>query len=785
MRTLLQDLRYGARALRRRPAFATVAIAVLALGIGANSAIFSVVNAVLLRPLPYVEPERLYQFNEIDPKGRSQGVSLADAGAFLKHSQAFDAIAASLWESVTLTGPEGPEYLFGGRVTANAFSMLGIQPLMGRLYVPDDFRPGARGAVIISYSLWERRFGRSADVLGRELMINGQARTIVGVMPAEFLFDRHFSLWTPWQPNAEESGRREARVNTIARLKRGASGVQARTEAEAVLRNIAPNDVAKGWRIGLVPLDRHLTAGVRMPLLVLFGAAGFVLLIACLNVANLLLARGADRGREIAIRIAIGAGRLRIARQLLTESLLLAVLGGAAGLLLGTCAAKGLLAVLPPGMPVPRMDQTRANTAVWAFTAALSAFTAILFGIVPAWQSSRGGIRAGSPRLRNGLVIAETALSVVLLTGAGLMLRSLGRMINQDFGFTAGHVLTLRVPAPANLRETPRQMVHYQRLLERLQTMPGVNAAGVVTPLPLADVDANATFAIEGRPVAPGERQLVKLRSASPGYFRAMGLGLRTGRVLNEGDSAGAPAVAVINEALARKYFPGQDPVGQRVSFGRPPWLTVVGVIKDAKQLRLNDEPEPEMYRDFRQYLFAPFAVTLTLRTNGDPMRLAAAVQKEIRAVSPDQVISDVQTMEKLVWESSSRPRFYTLLLAVFGGLALLLAMTGLYGVLSYVVSRRTREIGIRMALGASGSMVFRHVMRGALLLVFAGVVLGIAGSLALTRLIAAQLYHTSPNDPVTFASVAFMLLAIAALAAFVPARRAVRVHPAAALRND
>ncbi|MBI3282360.1 MAG: ABC transporter permease [Acidobacteria bacterium] len=780
MRTFLQDLRYGARTLLRRPSFATVAIAVLALGVGANSAIFSLVNAVLLRPLPYHQPERLYQLNEIDPKGAAQGVSLADAAAFLKHSEAFEAIAASRWQNVTLTGAEGPENVYGGRVTAGAFSTLGRPPLIGRLYRPEDFRPGAPGVVILSHRLWERRFGGDSNVLGRELMINGQAHTIVGVMPADFFFDQRFALWTAWQPNAQESGSREARVNIVARLKRGAGEAQAAAQAEAILRNIAPEDVAKGWRVRLAPLDRQLTSAVRLPLLVLLGAVGFVLLIACLNVASLLLARGADRGREIAIRMAIGAGRLRIARQLLTESLLLAVLGGAAGLALGALAAKGLLAVLPQGMP--RMDQARTDAAVWAFTAALSACTAILFGIVPAWQASRGGIRAGSPRLRNSLVVVETALSLVLLTGAGLMLRSLERLINQDLGFNPEHVLTLRLPAPASLRDTPSQIAYYQRLLERVQAVHGMNAAGLVTPLPLAGVEANATFAVEGRPQAPGERQLVKLRCASPGYFRAMGLRLRAGRVLNEGDSAGAPGVVVISEALARKYFPGEDPIGRRVGFGAK-WSTIVGVINDAKQLGLTDDPAAEMYHDFRQYLFAPFAVSLTLRTRGDPMHISAAIQKEIRAFNPDQVISDVQTMDKLVWNASSRPRFYAVLLAVFGGLALLLAATGLYGVLSYAVSRRTREIGIRMALGASGSMVFRDVMRGALLLVFAGVTLGIGGSLVLTRLIAAQLYHTSPSDPVTFAAVVLVLVAVAALAAFVPARRAVRVHPAAALR--
>jgi putative ABC transport system permease protein len=788
--------------LWRAPGFSLFVIAVLALGIGANSAIFSVVNAVLLRPLPYADPGRLYRLDETNPKGEPNGASPADLLAFEQRTRVFEKLAVSHWQNVTLTGPEGSENVYGGKVSADAFAMLGRQPALGRIFRPEEFRPGAAGVVLLSDRLWQRRFGRNPGVLGRALMMSGNAYAIIGVMPADFFFDQRFELWTPWQFTADEASKHEARTSTVVRLRRGIAAAQARAEALAVYRSISPEDARKGWGLRLVPLAEQLTERVRSALLVSLGAVGFVLLIACLNVANLLLARGWERSREVAIRTALGAARLRMVRQLLTESLLLSLVGGAAGLLLGWWGSHALVGLFPENMPVPRLDQTRMDSAVLLFTLALAVLTGLVFGLIPALQASRpdlteglkqggrGTSGGGAPRrLRNLLVIVETALSLVLLTGAGLMLRSFDRLMDVNPGFNPERVLTLRVPLPAAIKGKTEQPAYYTRLLERLGALPGVNSAGLIVPLPLADVEARGTFAVAGRPAPPGEQQLVKLRMVSTGYFRAMGVPRRKGRVFTESDGADAPKVAVVNEALARKYFPNEEAVGRLItgeSSGKGPFTTIIGVVSDVHDRQLGGDPEPEMYHDYRQLFFAPFAVTLVVRSqSGDPARLAATAQKTIRAITPDQPVSDVKTMRQVISDNVAQPRLYTLLLAIFAAIALVLAATGLYGVLSYSVSRRVREIGIRMALGASRRTVFRLVVLDALVLVGTGILLGVAGSLALTRLIAAQLFQTKPTDPVTLVAVSAVMAVVAAAAAYWPARRAVKVDPIIALRCE
>ncbi len=799
MTSLWQDLRFGARMLLRRPGFTIVVVAVLALGIGANSAVFSVVNAVLLRPLPYRDPNRLYRVFETDPKGEDNGVSPADLLRFQARSRVFAQFAVSHWQNVTLTGAQGPENVYGGRVSSGCFAMLGSLPAIGRSFRPDDFRPGAPPVVLLSDRLWQRRFGRAAAVIGTALMMNGQAHTIVGAMAPDFLFDRHFELWTPWPFTAEDASRREARTTAALRLAPGVAPHQAEAELRRVFREISPEDARQGWGLRLQPMASHLTARYRPALLVALGSVALVLLIACLNVANLLLARAADRSREIAVRAALGAGRARVVRQLLTESLLLASAGGVAGLLLGAAGAKALVSLFPERIPLPRLEQTRLDASVLAFTLAVSLLTGVLFGLVPALRAAGPNLHRGltesargssagsrSSRLRSILVVAETALSLVLLIGAGLMLRSLDRLMRVNPGFDPECVLTLRVPLPPAITGKGRQREYYGRILEHLETLPGLRSAGLIAPLPLADVDANATFAVEGHPVPPGEIRYVKIRMASAGYFRAMGIALRRGRVFQQSDGAEAPGVVVVNESLARTYFPDADPIGRRVTLsadGAGPFLTVIGVVNDVKYLDLGSRAEPEMYRDYRQFLFAPFATTLTLRTAaGDPMRLAAAAQKAIRSVAADQPVSDVKSMRRVISDNVSQPRFFTLLLAVFAGIAVLLTATGLYGVLAYTVSQRAREIGIRMALGASRDAIFGLVLGHALLLAAAGVVLGIAGSLAFTRLIAAQLYQTAATDVATFLGVSALMVAVSCLAAYLPARRAVRVDPARAL---
>jgi putative ABC transport system permease protein len=784
------------RSLLRTPGFTATVVLVLALGIGSNSAIFSIVNAVLLRPLPYREPDRLCRLDEMNPKRDAMGMSPADMTSF---DGLFEASGTSHWRNVTITGPEGAENVFGGEVSKTLFAMLGTQPVMGRLFRADEFDAGAAPVTVLSDKLWRRRFGRDPNVLGRPLLLNGTAHTIVGVMGPDFFFDRRFELWMPWHFTAEELTRREARTNTVVRLKAGTRREQVESQAAAIFRSIAPGDVQKGWTVRVAGLADDLTSRYRPALLISLGAVGFVLLIACINVANLLLARASDRGHETAIRLALGAGRGAMVRQFLAESMALALAGGAAGLALGWWSAKALVATFPERIPLPRVEQTRLDWVVLLFTIGISLLTGLLFGLLPALQASRADVNDGlkeggrgssggshGRRVRNLLIVVETALSLVLLAGAGLMLRSFDKLMRVDPGFQPERVLTLRVPMPTNLTKQPEQAAYYGRLLDRMQATPGVNSAGLIVPLPLAEVDANGTFYIPGRPVTPGERQLVKMRVASSGFFRSMGIPVKRGRVFNETDGNGAPAVLVINEALARKYFPNEDPIGRRVSQSpdaNARTMEIIGVVSDVKVMQLGAPPEPEMYRDFRQFLFAGFGLTLTLRTeSADPARVAAPAQKEVRSLNPDQPIGEVRTMEKVVSDNVSQPRFYTMLLASFAAIALVLAATGLYGVLSFSVSRRSHEIGVRMALGAQRGAIFGLVLAEALRLVGVGIAIGLGGAAALTRLIAAQLYGTAPIDAATFAAVAGLMVGVAVMAACIPARRAVRLDPVRAL---
>jgi putative ABC transport system permease protein len=795
---MLHDLRYGMRTLLRAPGFATLVTLILALGVGANSAVFSIVNAVLLRPLPFHDPDHLYQLDEVNGKGQISGVPPVDLEAFRQFSNAIDRSASNRWFNATLTGPEGAENIFGVRVSSELFPMLGVAPALGRTFRPDEFRPGAPGAVVLSDRLWKRRFERNPAAIGAQLMLNGQAYTIAGVMPADFYFPQRYEFWIPWQLTAAEAGKRDERWPAMVRLKNGVTPAQAQTAIAAIYRNAAPEDARKGWTIRLNRLHDQITGRSRPALLMVLGAVGFVLLIACFNIANLLLARGSNRNREMAIRAALGAGRFRVFRQLLTESVLLAAVGGALGTAFGALGARALALSFPERLGMPRVDQTRLDWRVLLFTFGISVLTGIAFGVIPACNAARAGVnitlkesgRGGgsrSQRLRNLLVVSETALSLMLLAGAGLMLRSFSRLLAQDPGFNAEHVLTVRVPLPANMLSNPAPAAYYTRLLEQVRSVPGLNAAGMIAPLPLAGVDANADLTVEGRPSREGEQQLVKLRSVSPGYFRAMGLTLRQGRVFDESDGPDAPQSAVVSESLARRYFPNENPIGKRIAMSRKgPWLPIVGVVKDIKSLDLAGKSEPELYRDYRQFFFAPFANTIVVRTqSADPASVAAAIQRRIRAANPDQPMMDLQPMPKVVADSVAQPRFGAFLLAIFAGIALLLAAAGLYGVLSYSVSQRVREIGIRLALGASRELILRDIVGHAMLLLGTGAAAGLAGALVLTRLLSAQLFEIGPADPLTYASVTLILAVVGLTAAYLPARRATQIDPNKALRAD
>jgi putative ABC transport system permease protein len=779
------------RSLLRTPGFTATVVLVLALGIGANSAIFSIVNAVLLRPLPYREPDRLYRLAEVTPKGEPQGVSRSDMKAF---DRLFVESVTSRFHNVTITGPEGAENVFGGKISPKGFDVLGAQAGLGRVFREEEFQAGAAPVTVLSDRLWKRRFGRDPAVLGRPIVLNGTPHTIIGVLPAEFFYDRRYELWIPWVFTADELSRRDSRSSTVVRLRPGARSEQAEAEAAAVLKAVAPEDVQKGWGVRLTSVADELTSRFKPALLISLGAVGFVLLIACINVANLLLARASDRGHEIAIRLALGASRWTMIRQFLTESLTLAAAGGAAGLAIGWWSAKALVATFPERIPLPRVEQTKMDGSVLLFTIGAALLTGLLFGLLPALQASRmtavnerlkegGRGSSGSShgrRVRSTLIVVETALSLVLLAGAGLMLRSFDKLMKVNPGFQPERVLTLRVPVPTNIKERPQQSAYYSRLLEKMQSMPGVNSAGLVVPLPLAEVDANGTLFIPGRGWT--EPQLVKMRVASAGYFRSMGIALKQGRVFDERDGDGAPAAVVVNESFARKFYPNENAVGRLISGSRDatqPGQQIIGVVADVKATQLGAPNDPEMYRDYRQYIFGGFGLTLTLRTaSADPQALAAVAQREVRSVNPDQPIGDVRTMVKVLNDNVSQPRFYTLLLSVFAGLALVLAAIGLYGVLSFSVSRRAHEIGVRMALGAQSGSIFGLVLKEALTLVGLGVALGLGGAAALTRLMKAQLYETAPLDAATFVAVAGVMFCVAVLAACVPARRAVRLNP-------
>ncbi len=800
MSEMFRDLRYGCRMLRRSPGFTAIVVGVLALGIGANCAIFSLINAVLLSPPPYRDPASLFTLSGVNVRGEGRAVSAADVREFRRLDHICEKLAVFEPLVFAATGREGPENLYGFEVSSEWFDILGAPPALGRLFRADEFRPGAPGAVILSDRLWQRRFARDPGVIGRQILLNGEGYAVAGVMPPDFLFHHpSFELWTAWQVPPELPGGREAQYLSIVRLRPGVTQQQAQAHVDAVFRETAVRKSPNDFRTTLRPLGEKVAAQVSATLLVLFGAVGFVLLIACLNVANLLLARGAGRGHEIAVRTAMGAGRLRIVRLVLAESLLLAVLGGMAGLAVAACSSRILVAISPEGIPMPRLEQARLDNHVLLFTLLLSVLTGIAVGLVPALRASRVDMHVAlkdagrsatsgrrSHRLRSLLVVAEVALSVVLLTGAGLMLRSLDRLLQIDLGFDPGRVLTMRVPVPGDIKEMPQQARYITRMIERLQPLPGLNALGMTTVLPLGDVDSMSALAIEGRQ-APGQVWTAQTRCVNAGYFRAMGIALRQGRVFNESDDTAALPVAVISETLARRYLPNENPVGRRVYIdgARTP-VTIVGVVGDVKRGSVTESGQAELYRDYRQHLSPAFSTTLVLRTaSDDPERLSAAVEREIRAFNPDQAIRSPRSMRQVVAESLSQPRFYTTLLGAFAAIALVLAAIGLYGVLSYSVSRRSHEIGIRMALGAPKRAIFRQVVGQALVLSAVGATAGLAGSWALTRLIAGILYQTSPTDPLTFSGVSLLLILVALMASWVPARRAMAVDPAVALRSE
>ncbi len=816
MQTLWQDLRYGARMLLKQPGFTLIAVVTLSLGIGANTALFSLINTVLLRPLPFKDPDQLVAVCEW--RASSGAAKLTISGheylGWREQSRVFENIAVYNSASLNLTGSGEPEALEALTVSTDYFPVLGVKPLLGRSFQPDEDQQGGARVAVLSHKFWQRRFGADPALVGRTITLNDKGYTVVGVMPvseAQFTPD----LWVPI--DLEQVRQRVGAHNLLVfgRLKAGVTLAQAQADLNVVAQRLEqqyPSDNV-GHGVFIQPLRATVIGEVSNALWVLFGAVGFVLLIACANVTNLLLTRAATRQKELAIRAALGAGRARLMRQLLLESLLLSALGGVLGVLL-TLWITDLLPKLK-AINLPRLDQLNVDWRVLAATAGFSLLTGLLTGILPAWRASRPnltawlneGISPGLSRRRLGglLVVFEVALALVLLVGAGLMTKSFSRLMNVEPGFNPQNVLTMDLELPGTrYREPVQRKQFYDQLLERLATLPGVQAVGASTDIPLDGGDSWSGITIEGRPAPPpGQTPQAAYRIISPDYFRALQVPLRKGRMFNAADARlalplirwypqqpnppqfdepqAAPAV-IINETLARQFWPNEDPVGQRLKLLFSPWLTVVGVVADMHHTALDRRPNPELFLPHSQ---EPQAfMTVVVRTTNDPLSLAGAVREQVKAVDKDQPVA-ITTLEQVFANSVGRRRFNTLLLGTFGSLALLLAVVGVFGVINYSVTQRTREIGVRLALGAQRRDIVRLVIGRGMGLTLLGVVIGLAASLVLTRLIADWLYGVSPTDAVTLLAVSLLLAGAALLACWIPARRAMKVDPLVALRYE
>jgi putative ABC transport system permease protein len=801
MQTLLQDIRYAVRALRKAPAFTLVAVLTLALGIGANSTIFSVVNGVLLQPLPYAQPERLVMvWGHHTTIGR-EVASQPDYLDWRADNTVFSDMAALAHTSFDLTGVGEPERLNAALTTANFFRTLGTTPLLGRAFLDREEKTGANQVAILSYGFWQRRFGGSPGIVGQTITLSGLPYTVVGVAPAGFRFERDVDIWAPLRTDVTRS-RRGDFLTVIGRLKPGVTFERAQTEMTTIAARLTQQypETNTNWSVELVPLKEQLVGAARPALLIFMGAVGLVLLIACANVANLMLTRAAAREREMAIRATLGAGQGRLIRQMLTESVLVSLVGGALGLLLalwGVAALQGVQSSL-----IPRLGEVGIDGWVLGFTLLLSVLTGVLFGLAPALRVGRGelhgslreGARGASAgmgvrQLRGALVLAEVALALVLLVGAGLLIKSFDRLQRVDPGFTPDHVLTAQIVLPgARYGEEARQRAFYSQLLDALRSAPGVQGAAVATDVPLSGGANYLSFSIAGQAdPGPGVVQDAEVFVASPDYFHVLGIPLRQGRLFTEQDGAGAPNVVVINHAMAQRYWPGRDPLGARITLGDPAdsagWRTVVGVIGGVRHNSLDADPYPQMFAPVAQ--MPRRAVMVLARTAGDPVALTGTLRRAVTSLDTNLPVSDVMTMEARVSRSVAQPRVNVTLLGLFAAVALLLAAVGIYGGVSYSVVQRTRELGIRMALGARPGDVLRLVVRQAMAPALVGVAVGLVGAWAGTRLMASLLFGVSTSDPAVFAAVALFLAGVALLASYIPARRATRVDPLVALQYE
>ncbi|HZS43790.1 MAG TPA: ABC transporter permease [Blastocatellia bacterium] len=805
MKFFIQDLRFGFRTLVKSPAFTAVAVIALALGIGANSAIFSVVNAILLRPLPYPNTDRLvmiYETAEHDKKDRND-VSFPNFSDWGKLSKSFEQLAAFNSSIVDVTGNGEPAKIWASTVTYTFFQAIDVQPTIGRAFLPEEDSPKAAWVGIISDRLWKSRYDGDRNIIGKTIIIAGASVTVVGVMPPNFRFpDDHVDVWLPMQPTSAArllSNRAVHLMNVLGLLKPGITIKQSQAEMDAISAQIqqANPGADAGHGVRVMGLQESLVGDIRQALLVLLGAVGFVLLIACANVANLQLSRGANRQREIAIRTALGAGRSRIIGQLLTESLLLSLVGGAAGLLLALWVIEIVKLRIPTWMP--RAGEIGIDSRVLFFTLGISLFSGILFGLAPTLQLSKadlnqalkeGGRSSGFARhrLSSVMVVSEIALSLVLLIGAGLMIKSFWRLINVDPGFRADNLLTMDVEFPfAKYGKTENVISFYRDLPHKLETIPGIQSVSAVNVLPVSGGDSHGVVTIEGRPMKPGEEPSASYRRILPDYFQTMGIPLKAGREFTDEDGAkDKEKVVIIDETMSRRLWPGENPVGQRIKIGpaeTEPWLTIVGVVGDVKNVGLDADLEFSTYEPHAQRPWS--GMQLLVRTKANPLGVASAIRQEIARIDSDIHVFDVTTMDKHISTSVTQRSFNTLILGIFAAIALILAATGVYGVMAYAISQRVHEMGIRMALGANRNDVLKLVIGQGMALTAIGVVVGLAASIWLTRFISDLLFVVSRTDPATFAAISILLVAASAAACFIPALRATKVDPMIALRSE
>lgn len=795
MGKLLQDLRYGLRMLIRHRAVTAIAVVTLALGIGANTAIFTVVNAVLLRPLPYQEPERLVSF-----RSNESVLDLADVKAW---TQSFAEIGGETPQQLDYTGSGEPLQWAAGLVTGGFFHTLGAQPLLGRVITEEDDKKGGPFVVVLGHAIWQRQFGGDRGVVGRTVTLSGNSYTVVGVMPPDFKTPRGaMEVWAPVQVVSAGAPHRGVHfLRAYARLKPGVTIAQAQSEMDAIDKRLAEAFPAENRRrqTVLVSLHDRLVGAVKPALLILFGAVGLVLLIACVNFANLLLARAAARGQELVVRVALGADRLRLTRQLLTESVLTSLLGGAAGVALAIWGVDLLVALKPANLP--RLESIGVDGRALLFTLVVSVLTGVIFGLAPVWQATRvnvsdalkeggrGEAGAAKHRLRSALVVIEMALALVLLAGAGLLINSFWRLRNVQPGFNTDNLLTMRIELPeARYREIPSQTQYRRALLDEVNSAPGAQAA-LVSELPMSGDWLTHDFLVEGQQLSVGDEPDVQTLSVEGDYFRVMGIPLLSGRDFTRQDNENTPLVGVVNQSLARRFFKEENPLGKRVRWARRDpnnWITIIGVVGDIKHLGLDDGETPALYTPYPQAGVAwKRWMNLVVRSESDAASLAGAIKSRVWRVDGRIPVTKARTMVEVMGASVEARRFNMLLLVVFAVVAMLLAAAGIYGVMSYTVAQRTREIGVRVALGARPRDVIRMIVGRGMLLTSIGAAAGLALSLALTRLMSGLLFGVGAKDPLTFACVSLLLAGVALLACYIPARRAAKVDPMVALRTE